>query len=157
MDATPTSNRLLGALPPAEYRRLVPRLEATELKVDATLLEPSRPVEFAYFPINSVVTLSYPVEKGVRANAWSVCREGMVGISAFLNGAKHHDRADVQVGGMAHRLSASDLHIEFRRAGALQHLLLRYVSALITQCSHLCICHRYHNIEGRQFILASPS
>jgi len=38
---------------------------------------------------------------------------------------------------------------EFRRAGALQRLLLRYVFALVTQSSQLSVCHRHHTIEQR--------
>ena len=83
------------------------------------------------------------------AKAWPVGREGMVGISLFLGGPKRYDRADVQVGGLAFRLSASALRAEFRRAGALHHLLLRYVFALITQASQLGVCNHYHPIEQR--------
>lgn len=83
------------------------------------------------------------------AKAWPVGREGMVGISLFLGGPKRDNRADVQVGGLAFRLAAADLLVEFRRANAFQNLLLRYVFALMTQASQLGLCNHYHPIEQR--------
>jgi hypothetical protein len=107
-------------------------------------------LQSAYFPTSSIVTLSYAVEEdGRMAKAWPVGREGIVGISLFLGGPQRDDRADVQIGGLAFRLSASALLVEFRRAGAFQHLLLRYVFALVTQASQLGVCSNYHSIEQR--------
>ena len=83
------------------------------------------------------------------AKAWPVGREGIVGISVFLGSPHRDSRADVQFAGLAYRISASALQSEFRRAGALQHLLLRYVYALITQASQLAVCNQNHSIEQR--------
>jgi Crp-like helix-turn-helix domain len=147
---TPKANRLLAALPEAAYRRLLPNLEATTLRVGESLFSPAGRLQFAYFPTSSIVTLSYPIEEGgAMAKAWPVGREGMVGISLFLNGLTHDNRADVQVHGLAFRLPASTLLVEFRRASAFQHLLLRYVFALMTQASQLGVCSHHHPIEQR--------
>jgi len=83
------------------------------------------------------------------AKAWPVGREGIVGISLFLGCLERDNRADVQIGGLAFRLSASALLREFRRAGAFQRLLLRYVFALVTQASQLSVCSNYHPIDQR--------
>jgi CRP-like cAMP-binding protein len=148
--ATPKVNRLLAALPEAAYQRLLPDLEATTLQVGETLFSQAGRLQSAYFPTSGVVTLSYAVEEdGTMAKAWPVGREGIVGISLFLGGPQRDDRADVQIDGLAFRLSASALRVEFRRAGAFQHLLLRYVFALVTQASQLGVCSNYHPIEQR--------
>jgi CRP-like cAMP-binding protein len=36
---------------------------------------------------------------------------------------------------------------EFNRAGKLQHLLLRYTQALITQIAQSVVCNRHHSVE----------
>jgi CRP-like cAMP-binding protein len=73
----------------------------------------------------------------------------MVGISLFLGVPKRDHRVDVQISGDAFRLPAAALLIEFRRAGAFQHLLLRYVFALVMQASQIGVCNHSHTIEQR--------
>ena len=147
---TPKANWLLAALPETVYQRLLPDIEASTLRVGETLFRPAGRLQYAYFPASSIVTLSYAVaEDGTMAKAWPVGREGMVGISLFLGEPKRGNRADVQIGGIAFRLPASALLAECKRAGALQHLLLRYVFALVTQASQLGLCNHYHPIEQR--------
>ncbi len=147
---TPKSNRLLAALPEAAYRRLLPHLEATTLRAGRTLIRPADRSQAAYFPTNSAVTLSYALGRtGTIAAASPVGREGMVGISLFLGSPTRAIRADVEFGGLAFRLPSSVLLAEFKRAQALQKLLLRYVSALMTQASQLGLCSHYHPLEQR--------
>lgn len=143
------ANQLLAALPKAAYRRLLPHLEATTLDAGQKLFPATGPLQFAYFPTDSIVTLLYALEEGAMAKAWPVGREGMVGISLILGNSRRDNRAGVQVGGRAFRMPASVLLVEFRRGGALQRLLLRYVFALITQASQLCVCSQHHLIEER--------
>jgi CRP-like cAMP-binding protein len=147
---TPKDNRLLAALPEAAYRRLLPDLEATTLGVGETLFRPAGQLQYAYFPTSAIVTLSYGLEKGgVMAKAWPVGREGLVGMSLFLGNPKRDNRAEVQIAGLAFRLPAAALLTEFKRASAFQHLLLRYVFALVTQASQLGLCNHYHSMEQR--------
>src|SRR5579859_6094928 len=39
------------------------------------------------------------------------------------------------------------MKIEFDRGGAVQHLLLRYTQALITQMSQTVVCNRHHSVD----------
>ena len=150
---TPKDNRLLAALPEAAYRRLLPDLEATTLRVGEALFHPAGQLQYAYFPTSAVVTLSYGLEEGgLMAKAWPVGREGLVGMSLFLGNPKHDNRdnrAEVQIAGLAFRLPAAALLTEFKRASTFQHLLLRYVFALVTQASQLGLCNHYHSMEQR--------
>jgi CRP-like cAMP-binding protein len=151
--AAPSSareNALLAALPDAAYRRLLPDLQAITLQAGEVLFQPSGRIQFAYFPSRSTITLMYAADAaGALANAWPAGREGMVGISLFLGVGKLDSQAQVQLGGEAFRLPAAALQAEFRRAGALQQLLLRYVFALITQSSQLGICNHSHTVDQR--------
>jgi hypothetical protein len=142
-------NHLLGALPAATYRRLLPHLEPRTLTVDQRLFPRSGPLQFGFFPIDSIVTLSYAIGDDAMAKAWPVGREGMVGMS-LLSGSAHRDgQAHVLFGGLAYRISAVALRSEFRRAGALQRLLLRYLFASLTQASQLGVCNLYHSADQR--------
>jgi CRP-like cAMP-binding protein len=148
--ATPKTNRLLAALPETVYRRLLPDLEVTNLRVGETLCSPAGRLQFAYFPTSSVVASYFALKKdGAVADAPLVGREGMVGISLILGGPTHDNRVDVQIGGTAFRLPTSPLIAEFLQAGAFQRLLLRYVFARMAQGSQLGVCSRSHPIEQR--------
>jgi len=53
----------------------------------------------------------------------------------------------VQTAGFAYRLERRWLKQEFERSGALQHLLLRYTQALMTQMTQTAVCNRHHSVE----------
>ena len=57
------------------------------------------------------------------------------------------NRAVVQSAGYAYRLKGQTLKEEFNRAGALQHLLLRYTQALLTQMAQTAVCNRHHTVD----------
>jgi hypothetical protein len=134
----------------AAYGRLLPDLEATVLRVGEVIIRPAKRLQFVYFPTDSVIAVSCAVKKGgAMVKAWPVGNEGMVGISLILGSAERDKGADVQIGGTAFRLPAAVLLREFGRSGELQHLLLRYVFALLTQASQLGVCGHYHPIEQR--------
>jgi CRP-like cAMP-binding protein len=71
----------------------------------------------------------------------------MVGVALFMGGETTPSRAVVQSAGFAYRLSGLLLKEEFRRAGAMQHLLLRYTQALLTQMAQTAVCNRHHSLD----------
>ncbi|WP_035419182.1 Crp/Fnr family transcriptional regulator, partial [Ferrovum myxofaciens] len=56
-------------------------------------------------------------------------------------------RAVVQSAGNAYRLKGQFLKNEFFRAGPMQHLLLRYTQALLTQMAQTAVCNRHHTLD----------
>src|SRR4051812_18478817 len=64
-----------------------------------------------------------------------------------MGGETTPSRAVVQSAGDGYRLSASVLKKEFERGGPLQHLLLRYTQALITQMTQTAVCNRHHAVD----------
>ena len=53
----------------------------------------------------------------------------------------------MQSAGSAYRLGSGALQQEFRRAGHLQSLLLRYTQALLTQMAQTAVCNRHHAVD----------
>jgi CRP-like cAMP-binding protein len=100
-----------------------------------------------YFPTTSIVSLLYVMEDGASAEIAIVGNEGIVGIALFMGGETTPSRAIVQSAGHGYRLSAKVLKEEFARGGPIQHLLLRYTQALITQMAQTAVCNRHHTIE----------
>src|SRR5687767_10066641 len=144
---TPKQSHLLNALPPAVYDRLLPDLELVPLPLGQAVYESGKEQEYVYFPSASIVSLLYVMEDGSSAEIAVVGNEGVVGIALFMGGETTPSRAVVQSAGHAYRLKASLLKKEFERGGALQHLLLRYTQALLTQMAQTAVCNRHHSIE----------
>jgi CRP-like cAMP-binding protein len=144
---SPRENRLLAALPAADYERLLPLLDGVSLSLGSALYESGSPQGFIYFPTDSIVSLLYVMEDGSSAEIAIVGKDGAVGMALFMGGETTPSRAVVQSAGYAYRLRAGVLKSEFARGGELQHLLLRYTQALITQMAQTAVCNRHHSVE----------
>ena len=143
----PKSNRLLAALSSAEMKRLRPQLEAVDMPLGRVVYESGLALEHLYFPSTGIVSLLYVMLDGSSAEIAVVGNEGAVGISLFMGGETTPSRAVVQSAGRAWRLPARLMHTEFDRGGSLQHLLLRYTQALITQMTQTAVCNRHHSVD----------
>jgi CRP-like cAMP-binding protein len=84
---------------------------------------------------------------GASAEIAVVGNEGLVGVALFMGGESTPSRAVVQSEGWAYRLKGQLLKEEFERGGAMQHLLLRYTQALLTQMAQTAVCNRHHSID----------
>jgi CRP-like cAMP-binding protein len=143
----PSQNRLLAALPTADFQRLSARLELVPMRLGDALYEPGRQLEHAYFPVTAIVSLLYVTRSGASSEIAGVGSEGIVGMPLFMGGNTTPSSALVRTAGHAYRLERRLLATEFLRAGAVQHLLLRYTQALITQMCQTAACNRHHSIE----------
>ncbi len=144
----PAENRLLAVLPESERARVYPELELTQMPLGDVLYESGSQLDHVYFPATStIVSLLYVMADGASAEIAVVGTEGMVGVALFMGGETTPSRAVVQSAGFAYRLSGLLLKEEFRRAGAMQHLLLRYTQALLTQMAQTAVCNRHHSLD----------
>ena len=144
---SPKENQLLASLPAADYERLLPELELVPMPLGWVVYESGGHQGYVYFPTNSIVSLLYVMENGASAEIAVTGNEGLVGIALFMGGETTPSRAVVQSAGHAYRLKAAVLRREFEHGGALQHLLLRYTQALITQMAQTAVCNRHHSVE----------
>jgi CRP-like cAMP-binding protein len=143
----PRSNRLLAALPDAEWKRWLPQLEPVDMPLGQVLYESGSRLAHVYFPTTPIVSLLYVMEDGASAEIAVVGNEGIVGISLFMGGESTPSRALVQSAGKGLRLRADVMLQEFNRAGPVLHLLLRYTQALITQMAQTAVCNRHHSVD----------
>jgi CRP-like cAMP-binding protein len=142
-----TGNRLLAALPPDEFDRMLPQLHQVSFKLGEVVYEFGGHLDYVYFPTSSIVSLLYTMENGSSAEMGLTGNDGVVGIALFMGGGTMPNRAVVQSAGDAIRMKARLLQDEFARGGRFQYLLLRYTQALITQISQTAVCNRLHSVE----------
>jgi len=117
-----------------------------EMSAGKTLCELESRVDHAYFPATSIMTVLHVAGDGAMTEIATIGNEGFVGVSLFMGVATLTNRVVVQNKGRAFRLHREILQEEFDRGGALQHLLLRYTHALLTQISQTAVCNRRHSI-----------
>jgi CRP-like cAMP-binding protein len=144
---SPKENRLLAAMPATDYRALLPSLEPVTMPLGQAVYESGGHQGHVYFPTTSIVSLLYVLADGATAEIAVTGREGLVGIALFMGGETTPSRAVVQSAGHGYRLRSALLKKEFERGGALQHLLLRYTQALITQMTQTAVCNRHHSVD----------
>ncbi len=143
----PRQNHLLAALPATEFERIESHLEVVPLPLGEVLYESGNRLRNVYFPTTSIVSLLYTMADGASAEIAVVGNEGIIGVSLFMGGETTPSRAVVQSAGHAYRLTGKRLKDEFARAGAMQHLLLRYTQALLTQMAQTAVCNRHHSVD----------
>jgi CRP-like cAMP-binding protein len=145
--ASPRANQLLADLSEDRYDALLPSLERLEMPLGCALYESGGSQGYVYFPTTAIVSLLYVLADGHSAELAVTGNEGLVGISLFMGGETTPSRAVVQSAGTGYRLRASVLKKEFGAGGELQHLLLRFTQALITQMTQTAVCNRHHAVD----------
>jgi CRP-like cAMP-binding protein len=143
----PRENQLLAALPGDDYEDFFQRLEPVPMPVGQVLHEPDHPISYAYFPTTAIASLLNVMHDGAATAVAVVGYEGVIGITLFMGGETSPSRSVVHSVGHGFRMKAQVLKDEFARAGPLQHLLLRYTQALLTQMAQTAVCNRHHSLD----------
>jgi CRP-like cAMP-binding protein len=130
-----------------DFERLESHLKLIPLELGEALYESGIELRHLYFPTTAIVSLLYVMANGASAEIAVVGNEGVVGVSLFMGGETTPSRAVVQSAGYAYRLPGQVLKDEFIRGEAMQHLLLRYTQALLTQMAQTAVCNRHHSLD----------
>ncbi|MEP7208143.1 MAG: Crp/Fnr family transcriptional regulator [Casimicrobiaceae bacterium] len=142
-------NRLLAGLPDGDRLRLLGACDEVSLEVAAVLYTSGGPLEHAYFPTGSSVSLMIAIDAVDSLEVSLVGSEGMLGIPLVLGVSVSPMRAVVQGPGPALRMEASLFRRELERSRALQAALNRYVCVQWNQLAQSALCTRYHVVEAR--------
>jgi CRP-like cAMP-binding protein len=142
-------NRLLQALPAAEFLSLVPHLETVELVKGTVLIEANAPIQQVYLPHGGIVSMMVNLSEGQTVEVAMVGRDSLVGAAAALDDAPSLTDAVVVVPGTASVLDAADLRNAADRSSAFRNLLARHEQSLSAQAQQAAACHASHSVESR--------
>jgi CRP-like cAMP-binding protein len=145
-----TGNRILDALPAADFDPVGRVLERVDLDARDSIYRRGEPIEFVHFPINCVISLVAEMDDGRAVEVATVGCEGMAGLPVFLQAAytSAHE-SFCQVPGASWRMRAEAFTALGNQGGVLQALLQRYTQALFSQIAQSSACNRLHTIEQR--------
>jgi CRP-like cAMP-binding protein len=148
--AQQASNRLLAALPPADFQRLLPELVYRPLKLRQVLHKNGDRVREVYFPDRSVCSLVSHMDDGSSVEVAMVGSEGMVGIGAVFGEAVASGDAVVQMpGNGAYSMTIEVFEREMARRGAFYDVVTRYAQVFVAMLIQSVACNGLHTAEER--------
>jgi CRP-like cAMP-binding protein len=142
-------NRILLALPEAEYQMLRPLLTWARVPHHASLHEPGEKIEFVYFPNSGLVSLVVAMKEGKTVEVGVVGNEGLVGTPAVVGLNRSPHRAVVQISGEGLRIAVDALRTVLPMMPQLQFMASRHAVLQGMQAAQSAACNRLHGIEQR--------
>ena len=149
---SPADNRnlLLAALPAEEYQRIAQSLDTVALKLKVVLQRAGEPVMDVYFPGGGFCSMLSVLKDGNMVEVATIGREGMVGVSAVLDGNPVSSLSMVQgETDTCYKMSADAFRREMDRHGVFYELLAHYAQALIGFIIQSTACNAVHSVEQR--------
>lgn len=145
----PATNRLLAALPRKDRQRFLGACEPVDLVFAEVLAEPGERIRQVFFPTNSHISLTTPIDGRASLEVGLVGDEGMLGIPLILGVDVSPLHAVVQGAGPALRINAAPFRRELGLSTALQRGLKRYLYVVLGQFAQNAACARFHVVEAR--------
>jgi CRP-like cAMP-binding protein len=142
-------NRLLRALPGAEYARLVPRLERITVEALEVLAEAGQPLGHVYFPETAIISVVRRMSDGTVIEAGTIGREGMAGIAVLAGEDWSSATILGEVPGACKRMAFDVLHRVLPELPRLDALLRRFVLTFVNQVGQTAACNGRHAIDQR--------
>jgi CRP-like cAMP-binding protein len=147
---TGNENRLLAALPADDYKRILPSLDLVPLKLKTLIHRAGDPIEHVYFPGGGFCSMLTVLKDGGMVEVATIGREGMVGVSAVLDGNPIPSTSMVQgETDICYRMKADAFRREMERRGAFYELATHYAQALVGFIMQSTACNAVHTVEQR--------
>lgn len=148
-DPATIRNRLLRALPPADFDYLRPHLHYILLPPRQVLHKPEAPIQHIYFIEQGLVSALTTMANGSMVDVRMTGAEGVTGLLYLLGAETLPQQIDVEITGTAFQISAPFLKSEFDRRGVLRRIIMRFVADALIMTSRTAACNRMHAIRQR--------
>jgi CRP-like cAMP-binding protein len=146
---TKTANHLLSALKPADFSQVAKRLTRVKLRTKQTVYKPNAPLDYIYFPEDTVLCLLALMSNGDSIEAATVGREGASWISASVGAASMPCETIAVHEGTALRLAVEDLDRELKDNRPFRDVLTEYSHALLIASMRTSACNGLHRLQER--------
>ena len=146
---TKTANQLLSSLKPSDFSQVAKRLTRVQLRPKQIVYKPNAPLDYIYFPEDTVLCLLTLMSNGDSIEAATVGREGASWISASV-GARSMPCETIAVHeGTALKLAVEDLDREIKENRPFRDVLTEYSHALLIASMRTSACNGLHRLQER--------
>jgi CRP-like cAMP-binding protein len=142
-------NRLLAALPAADFEQIRPYLQTTELVAEAVLVRADEPLTHVFFPHSGVISLVVSLTSGETVEVAMIGCDSVYGATASLDGRISLTDAVVQLPGITSTLEAGRLRTAANQSVAFRTTLIRHEQALFAQAQQTAACNASHPVHAR--------
>ena len=145
-----SANKLLAALPAADYLRIAPFLTPTPQTFKLVLHKTGETMTTVYFPVGGCCSTTYVMQDGKMVEVATIGNEGVVGITLFLGGTVAPSETFVQIAdGDMLAMPATVFMTELNRRGAFYDVIGRFAQAIQIQHMQSVACNSFHTVEER--------
>lgn len=149
IDQHKVKNRILSALPTAEFARVAPSLHRVELSLGQTLHRAGDAIEDVYFVEDGFISALAMLSNAQAIEIGLIGAEGLCGVSVILGASASYSEMMCQTGGGAYSMPAAALVDVLAQTPQLRDLLLRYVHVFGVQVSQTAACNGHHELGQR--------
>ena len=143
------ANRLISALPAPKRAAFLEYCELVELKFNEVLTQAGQSLDYAYFPVDSFVSVVMHSDDAPNVQVAMVGNEGMFHTSLVLRVATSAFTGRVQGAGRAWRIHCDALKFQLLENDCLCDVLNCYVDVCQTHLAQQAVCMNYHTVGQR--------
>jgi CRP-like cAMP-binding protein len=146
---TGLGNRLLAALPPADFDLLAPHLQKTSFEFDAVLVRAGDEFKQVYFPLSGAISFLVEMSDGQVVASTLMGSEGAVGALSVLSPSLSPVTATAIVAGTALHIAVSQLQLAFEQSPAVRPALRFHFRTQLIQLQNVAACNAVHPVQCR--------
>jgi CRP-like cAMP-binding protein len=147
--STRAGNRLLAALPTADFNLLAPYLRNVSLERDAVLVRSGDRIEQIYFPCSATIAFMLDMPNGQTVATAVIGNEAAAGLLSALGPSRSAATAVVLVAGTSLQISPARFHAAFSHSDAIKDAVQAHTAVLLTQFQHVAACNALHSVDAR--------
>ena len=146
---TKTANQLLSTLKPSDFAQVTKHLTRVKLRPKQVIYKPNAPLDYIYFPENTVLCLLTLMSNGDSIESATVGREGASWISASVGARSMPCETIALHEGTALKLAVEDLDRELKENPPFRDVLTEYSHALLIASMRTSACNGLHQLQER--------
>ncbi|MEY9225489.1 CRP-like cAMP-binding protein [Bradyrhizobium ottawaense] len=147
--ATRIDNRLLAALPPADFALLAPHLRKVAIERNSVLIRSGDRIEHLLFPLSGAIAAITELPNGQTVATAIIGREGAVGLTSAFGASAAPATAVARLSGAALQISPAQFLAAQHRSPAIASMVQVFTMSLLTQLQHVAACNALHSVEAR--------